>query len=211
MQSIAQHDQSFSYGNRFKRVFIWIFLFHLILGLISYFGLPKFDFKKRPDLVIELSALPPSSGGKQSTSNQSSSQTKESTRKDVSLDKVGGDITKNSQSQPMVAANNETGPANVQSSDVDIKAAYLKNPKPPYPPIAVKMGLEGKVTLLVEILPDGKVGRIRFESSSGHESLDQSALETVKHWQFSPAKKDGKIISQVVRIPITFNLKSNQK
>lgn len=94
MQSIAQHDQSFTYGKRFKRVFIWIFLFHLIFGLISYFGLPKFDFKKRADLVIELSALPPSSGGKQSTSNQSSSQTKESTRKDVSLDKVGGDIPK---------------------------------------------------------------------------------------------------------------------
>ncbi|MEN9295636.1 MAG: hypothetical protein RIS03_1331, partial [Pseudomonadota bacterium] len=46
------------------------------------------------------------------------------------------------------------------------------------------------------------------ETSSGHEMLDQSALQTVKQWQFSPARKDGVIITQVVRIPITFNLKS---
>jgi protein TonB len=73
------------------------------------------------------------------------------------------------------------------------------------------MGLEGRVSLLVEVLPGGGVGRVRLESSSGHEPLDQSALETVKNWQFSPAKKDGRIISQVVRIPITFNLKNSQK
>jgi protein TonB len=211
MQPISQHNQLFSYSECFKRVFIWIFFLHLILGLLAYFGLPNFDFKKRPDLIIELFSLPPSSGGKQSTINQTHSQTKEANRKDLSVDKVGGDIPKDSQSPPIVSASNGIGPANTQSSDVDLKVAYLKNPKPPYPPIAVKMGLEGRVSLLVEVLPGGGVGRVRLESSSGHEPLDQSALETVKNWQFSPAKKDGRIISQVVRIPITFNLKNSQK
>jgi protein TonB len=62
--------------------------------------------------------------------------------------------------------------------------------------------------LLVEVLSDGKAGRVGIESSSGHELLDGSALETVKKWQFAPARKDGVIVTQVVRIPITFNLKS---
>jgi protein TonB len=70
------------------------------------------------------------------------------------------------------------------------------------------MRLEGKVTLRAEVLPDGKAGRVAIESSSGHEILDQSALQTVKQWQFTPARKDGVIIPQVVRIPINFNLKS---
>jgi protein TonB len=70
------------------------------------------------------------------------------------------------------------------------------------------MRLEGKVGIVAEVLPSGKAGRVRLESSSGHDLLDQSALETVKQWQFTPATKDGVIVTQVVRIPINFNLKS---
>jgi protein TonB len=70
------------------------------------------------------------------------------------------------------------------------------------------MKQEGKVILLVEVLADGKAGRVRLEATSGHELLDQSALETVKMWQFVPTKKDGMIANQIVRVPITFNLKS---
>ena len=208
MQPISQHNQLFSYSECFKRVFIWIFFLHLILGLLAYFGLPNFDFKKRPDLIIELFSLPPSSGGKQSTINQTRSQTKEANRKDLSVDKVGGDIPKDSQSPPIVSASNGIGPANAQSSDVDLKVAYLKNPKPPYPPLAVKMRLEGRVVLLAEVLPGGKAGRVSLDTSSGHDILDQSALQTVKQWQFTPARKDGAVVAQVVRIPINFNLKS---
>jgi protein TonB len=70
------------------------------------------------------------------------------------------------------------------------------------------MRLEGRVTLLAEVLPNGRAGKVLIESSSGHDLLDQSAFQTVKQWQFTPAKKDGVITTQVVRIPINFNLKS---
>ena len=70
------------------------------------------------------------------------------------------------------------------------------------------MRLEGKVSLLVEVLANGRAGKVAIESSSGHDLLDQSALQTVKQWQFTPARKDGVIVTQVVRIPINFNLKS---
>jgi protein TonB len=34
-------------------------------------------------------------------------------------------------------------------------AAYLNNPKPSYPPLARRLGEEGRVTLRVHVTPDG--------------------------------------------------------
>jgi len=194
----------------FRRHFLWVSAIHVLIGLLMFFGLPDIQVSKRPDLTIELSALAPSSGGQQKsiTPSRPVPQT-ESQPKNLPKDKDGTQqASKTSEPNTPASSSASAGPANAQTADADYKAAYLNNPKPPYPPLAVRMRLEGKVTLLAEVLPDGKAGRVAIETSSGHEMLDQSALQTVKQWQFSPARKDGVIITQVVRIPITFNLKS---
>jgi len=38
--------------------------------------------------------------------------------------------------------------------------------------------------------------------------LDDSALNTVKKWKFVPAKQNGKIVDQWVKVPIRFGLKN---
>ena len=91
--------------------------------------------------------------------------------------------------------------------DADYKATYLRNPKPPYPPLALRMRIEGTVTLRVLVLEDGSSGKIILSKSSGNDALDQSALETVAKWKFSPAKTQGKNIAQWVSIPINFSIK----
>ena len=91
--------------------------------------------------------------------------------------------------------------------DADYKAAYLRNPKPPYPPLALKMRIEGTVTLRVLVLEDGSSGKIVLSKSSGNDALDQSALETVAKWKFSPAKSQGQSVAQWVSIPINFSIK----
>jgi protein TonB len=83
---------------------------------------------------------------------------------------------------------------------------YLNNPKPIYPQEARQRGLQGEVTLRVEVLASGRVGQIDIRRSSGHESLDRSALATVKKWQFVPAKKGKENIPLWVNIPITFRI-----
>ena len=83
---------------------------------------------------------------------------------------------------------------------------YLNNPKPLYPQEARQRGVQGEVTLRVEVLASGRVGQIEIRRSSGHESLDQSALATVKKWQFVPAKKGKESIPLWVNIPITFRI-----
>ena len=98
-------------------------------------------------------------------------------------------------------------PATARNSDADYKAAYLNNPRPTYPLLAIRQGAQGQVLLLVEVLPDGRAGRIELEKFSGHAMLDAAAINAVRAWRFTPARKDGLLTTQTVRIPIHFNLK----
>lgn len=99
-------------------------------------------------------------------------------------------------------------PSSGTGADSDAKASYQNNPKPPYPLVAFKMKIEGKVVLLVEVTEVGTVSKVVVDETSRNESLDRSALETVKNWKFTPAKKNGVTVAQVVRVPITFSLKN---
>jgi protein TonB len=83
---------------------------------------------------------------------------------------------------------------------------YLNNPKPIYPQEAKQRGYQGEVTLRVEVLASGQVGQIEIRRSSGYETLDRSALATVKQWQFVPAKRGKESIPLWVNIPIKFRI-----
>jgi protein TonB len=83
-------------------------------------------------------------------------------------------------------------------------------PKPVhYPKSAIRQGWEGEVVTALEILPDGSVGRSGLAESSGYDVLDQTALREAKTWQFSPALKNGKPITEYIQIPIKFKLQSD--
>lgn len=197
-----------NYSENFRKVFAWVLGIHIIIGLIGILGLPDFKFKKQADITIELSVLAPSSGSEQTSVAQPPAVTQNKVEKTLKKDEAGTQLKEQSEQTSSSSVSSVAGPAAAPTSDADYKSSYLKNPKPPYPPLAVKMRLEGKVGIIAEVLPSGKAGRVGIESSSGHDLLDQSALQTVKQWQFIPARKDGVIVSQVVRIPINFNLKS---
>ncbi len=87
-----------------------------------------------------------------------------------------------------------------------IHPRYLNNPKPIYPQEAKQRGVQGEVTLRVEVLRSGQVGQIEIRKSSGYEILDRSALATVKQWQFVPAKRGKESIPLWVNIPIKFRI-----
>jgi protein TonB len=101
-------------------------------------------------------------------------------------------------------------PASSRSTDADYKAAYLNNPRPVYPLLAIRQGAQGQVLLLVEVLTDGRAGRIDLEKSSGHAALDAAAINAARAWRFTPARKDGLLATQTVSIPIQFNLKDER-
>lgn len=65
------------------------------------------------------------------------------------------------------------------------------NPAPPYPPPLLRARVEGTTKLFVKIDAAGKVKSVEVYQSSGYEEFDQSALETVRQWEFTPARRGG--------------------
>lgn len=85
-------------------------------------------------------------------------------------------------------------------------AAYLNNPRPPYPPLSRRLGEQGKVVVRVFIETDGSASRAEVQQSSGYERLDRTAVETVLRWRYVPGKRAGVPEAMWFNIPINFVL-----
>ncbi len=85
-------------------------------------------------------------------------------------------------------------------------AAYLHNPEPDYPALSRRLGEEGRVILRVLVKGDGSPERLELRQSSGHARLDQAALDTVRRWKFSPARRGSEPLAAWVLVPLTFAL-----
>ncbi len=88
-------------------------------------------------------------------------------------------------------------------------ASYLHNPKPAYPMMARRRGLEGVVRLDVRVSAEGVPIAVKVRDSSGHETLDEAALTAVWHWRFSPARRGGEPVEGAVVVPVRFNLEGD--
>lgn len=89
-------------------------------------------------------------------------------------------------------------------------ARYLDNPKPGYPLIARRRGLEGTVRLDVRVSAEGIPISVRVRESGGHESLDDAALTAVWHWRFVPARRGGEPVEASVIVPVRFRLGTDE-
>ena len=79
-------------------------------------------------------------------------------------------------------------------------------PKPIYPKIAIRRGIEGDVSLRVMLTASGVVSSVTVEKPSGSELLDAAAVSAVKQWQFNPAMHQGEPAASVTTVPIEFKL-----
>ena len=85
-------------------------------------------------------------------------------------------------------------------------AAYLRNPAPVYPEAARRSSEQGTVMLRVHVARDGTASRVSVEESSGSPHLDAAALEAVKAWRFTPARRGAHAVESWMRVPIVFRL-----
>ncbi len=81
-----------------------------------------------------------------------------------------------------------------------IRDKVLKNVT--YPPVALRMGWQGKVVVNFLILPDGSVRDVSVAKSSGVRILDRDAVETVEHT--APFTKPP--VAAQITIPIVYHL-----
>jgi protein TonB len=89
---------------------------------------------------------------------------------------------------------------------IKARPLYGQNPKPPYPALARRRGWQGVVILVVMVSADGSPGQLTIHTSSGHELLDKTALQTVKNWHFLPGTKNNIAASMKVLVPVQFVL-----
>lgn len=124
----------------------------------------------------------------------------ESTTPPVSSEPVNSSASASSQE----ASSAPPAPAFVEAN---FKANYLHNPKPEYPAIAKSRGWQGKVLLRVQVSAEGTALQVNVDTSSGHEMLDESAMEAVNRWKFIPAKRGETAVASTVLVPIIFTLR----
>ena len=79
--------------------------------------------------------------------------------------------------------------------------------EPDYPVPDIRMGHEGTVWLTIEILPNGRVGAVHIDKSSGFDRLDAAAVREAHKWRMQPGTQDGIAIPMYKRVPVTFRLK----
>ena len=104
-------------------------------------------------------------------------------------------------------------PSNVP--DEEVFASYEKvtkgikppkathSPDPEYPKIPVDAEPRGVVVMLIGINTKGHVELVHVLRAS-NEAFQDSAVNTVKTWKFSPAKKDGKPVPVQLTVEMHF-------
>lgn len=187
---------------------------HLILILLCFFGWPDLSRKDVTELSIEFNSTPIKNFSESTDvkKNEATVKSVEPVIKPQVKEKIKSeDSIVKPETKPQSETKEGGGAPQVNATpttDADYKLSALNNPKPPYPPYSYKARQEGQVILSVEVLASGEAGQVSVFSSSGFELLDESALTTVKKWHFVAAKKEGQVIPQTIRVPITFSWKN---
>ena len=83
---------------------------------------------------------------------------------------------------------------------------YVQPPQPDYPPIAKRMGEEGKVMLRVLVSERGRPEKVDVQKSSGYARLDEAARQAALRAVFKPHLEDGRAVAVYALIPINFSI-----
>src|SRR5215472_16696522 len=83
--------------------------------------------------------------------------------------------------------------------------SLISKVEPEYSEEARNARYQGTVRLYVEVNPDGKPTNIKVDRPLGL-GLNEKAIEAVRKWRFKPGMKDGKPVTMMVRIDVSFRL-----
>ncbi len=97
-----------------------------------------------------------------------------------------------------------TAATEYEASDVDSPPKIVRQMPIKYPAQAKKDGVTGTVVVRCLIGTDGKAGKFEVVESEPAGIFDDSALSTLKYWQFRPGIKSGALVATWVKIPFKF-------
>jgi TonB family protein len=84
--------------------------------------------------------------------------------------------------------------------------AIVREVKPDYTDEGRRRAIEGDVVLEIVVRADGTVGSVKLLQGLG-AGLDQRAIEAVRQWRFSPARRYGTPVDVLVEVAMEFKLR----
>ncbi len=84
--------------------------------------------------------------------------------------------------------------------------SILREVKPDYTEEGRRRNLEGDVVLEIVVRSDGAVGHVKLLQGLGG-GLDQRAIDAVRQWRFSPARRYGTPVDVIVEVAMEFKLR----
>lgn len=78
--------------------------------------------------------------------------------------------------------------------------------KPDYTEEGRRRNIEGDVVLEIVVRSDGTVGSVKLVSGLG-AGLDERAIDAVRQWRFSPARRYGTPVDVIVEVAVEFKLR----
>lgn len=94
-----------------------------------------------------------------------------------------------------------TGPKTLTSG-----VEYLQAPQPVYPPMAKRLGEQGKVILRILVNERGIPDQVLVQTSSGSARLDEAGRQAALRALFKPHVEDGRAVAVYVIVPLNFQL-----
>lgn len=89
----------------------------------------------------------------------------------------------------------------------ELSVSCSERTPPAYPKQSLRLGEQGKTVLLVELDEFGQVANVVVKTKSGFPRLDEAAVNAIKSWRCSPAKRNGVAVRSVAVQPFNFALK----
>jgi TonB family protein len=84
--------------------------------------------------------------------------------------------------------------------------SLMREVKPDYTDEARRRNVTGDVVLEIVVMVDGTVGDVRVLDGLGY-GLDQRAVDAVRQWRFSPARRLGQPVDVLVEVAVEFRLR----
>ncbi|HLH78779.1 MAG TPA: energy transducer TonB [Chthonomonas sp.] len=81
-----------------------------------------------------------------------------------------------------------------------------EEPQPQIPDDLRYQPLDAMCVVEVTVEPDGTVASARIVQSSGHDTLDQLALEAARQWKFKPGTRNGVPVESTARLHFHFEV-----
>jgi periplasmic protein TonB len=88
---------------------------------------------------------------------------------------------------------------------VEVNPTPILSPKPAYPDLGVKAGVDGNVIVRALLDQEGRVKRTMILKST-NEIFNQPAIDAAQNWVFTPALMNGQPVKVWVTIPFKFKL-----